>query len=401
MMRRPLKRMEIPRNPRFPGVPIFESMTTTKLLFGVVVFCVLVTAVAAAAVGDGDQILRFSRPSLSVPPTVAASMERQSPAAPTPKESSGDAVIEFLTSRYQGAILSFENGNFEKAWRVCEAILVLAPDQFPLRLDVKKLRRRAHGRHLSRSVFVVRFELDEADETRAFPLSFLEGSVVLENLTQEKILFGDHEQNPVLGQVKWTVNEVYENGTIRSLSDVRVLRIESGFRVEAGASRAIPVTLPMPVPSSMPVLQQWAVTGVTMPVRLVTAEGEVSRGIPWLEETGLVVPEQYRSIEQNPKSEVRKALLDGNPVRMAIAQYLWLAERSDSRRSPNPSDPIVDEFLATLGAHHGVLDLLIVKSLEEVTGLIRERSARAWKIWGVTRQVRRGTGQAKDRLRGN
>ncbi|MEO2149703.1 MAG: hypothetical protein ABGY15_05910 [bacterium] len=371
-------------------------MTTTKRSAGLMLFCVLVTAVALATGGDEDQIPRSLNPALSdqAVSNAAARVELQSPAGPTPREAAGDAVTEFLTSRYQDAVRSYENGNFEKAWRICEALMVLAPDNFPLRLDVRKLRRRAHGRHLSHSVFVVRFERDEAES--AFPLSLLEGSVVLENLSQEKILFGDQEQNPVLGQVAWSVHEVYQNGTVRSLSDVRVLRIESGFQVEAGASRAIPVTLPLPVPGAMPVLQQWAVTGVTMPVRLVTAEGEVSRGIPWLEETGLVVPDGYQSIENDPKGELRKSLLDGDPIRMAISQYLWLKQRRDSKRSPNPLDPIVDDLLASLGSHRGVLDGLIVMSLEEVTGLIRERSARAWKIWGVTRQVRRGSDKLKD-----
>jgi len=380
---------------------MFEWMTTTKRSAGLMLFCVLVTAVALATGGDEDQIPRSLNPAPSdqAVSNAAARVELQSPAGPTPREAAGDAVTEFLTSRYQDAVRSYENGNFEKAWRICEALMVLAPDNFPLRLDVRKLRRRAHGRHLSHSVFVVRFERDEAES--AFPLSLLEGSVVLENLSQEKILFGDHEQNPVLGQVAWSVHEVYQNGTVRSLSDVRVLRIESGFQVEAGASRAIPVTLPLPVPGAMPVLQQWAVSGVTMPVRLVTAEGEVSRGIPWLEETGLVVPEGYQSIENDPKGELRKSLLDGDPIRMAISQYLWLKQRRDSRRSPNPLDPIVDDLLTSLGSHQGVLDELIVMSLEEVTGLIRERSARAWKIWGVTRQVRRGSDKLKDRLRGN
>lgn len=382
---------------------MFEWMTTTKRSAGVLLFCVLVTAVALATGGDEDQSPLSVNPAMSnravsnrAVSNATARVELQSPAGPTPREASGAAVTEFLTSRYQDAVRSYENGNFEKAWRICEALMVLAPDSFPLRLDVRKLRRRAHGRHLSHSVFVVRFERDEVEGESPFPLSLLEGSVVLENLSQEKILFGDQEQNPVLGQVAWSVHEVYQNGTVRSLSDVRVLRIESGFQVGAGASRAIPVTLPLPVPGAMPVLQQWAVTGVTMPVRLVTAEGEVSRGIPWLEETGVVVPEGYQSIENDPKGELRKSLLDGDPIRMAISQYLWLAQRRDSKRSPNPLDPIVDDLLASLGAHQGVLDELIVMSLEEVTGLIRERSARAWKIWGVTRQVRRGFDKAKD-----
>jgi hypothetical protein len=74
---------------------------------------------------------------------------------------------------------------------------------------------------------------------------------------------------------------------------------------------------------------------------------------------------------------------------MVIARHLWMAQRSEDGISASPGDSIVDDLLGFLGSHDGVLDDLLVRLLEDVTGLIRERSARAWKIWGVTRQVRR------------
>jgi len=132
---------------------MFEWMTTTKRSAGVMLFCVLVTAVALATGGDEDQIPRLLNPAASHPAALnpaalnpaalnpaalnpaaldaTARVERQSLAAPTPREAAGDAVTEFLTSRYQDAVRSYENGNFEKAWRICEALMVLAPDNFP------------------------------------------------------------------------------------------------------------------------------------------------------------------------------------------------------------------------------------------------------------------------------
>ena len=114
----------------------------------------LVAAVGYCGIGDEDS--RTDPPMSETSPLVSS--------ADVPDdESSSEAVIVFLTSRYQEAILAFENGSYEKSWKMCEAIIVLAPDPFPLLAEVRKLRRRAHGRHLARSVLVIRFSHDPAD----------------------------------------------------------------------------------------------------------------------------------------------------------------------------------------------------------------------------------------------
>ncbi len=381
--------MRRPGNPRFSGDTIGFRMTASKLIAGVLRIWILVIVAVNATAGDGDLVPRAPGPSASV---TAASPVSESSQAPTNDE----VIINFLMGRFQKAATAFADGNYEKSWRICEAILVLAPESFESRFEVSKLRRRAHGRFLSRSALVVRFEQDQVEERLPFPLALLQGSVVLENLSQQKIVFGQLDQEPVIGQLFWAVKEVFEDGTERSTSDVRVLRIESGFSIEAGGSRAIPVTLPLSVPARMPVLQQWAVTGVTMPVRIVTADGEVTRGVPWLEETGLAVPKGYDQAIREPATEMKKALLEGDLTRFSICRYLWLADRLKRGVSATPSHPIVDELLGFLGSHGAILDIQIVMTLEQVTGLIRERSARAWKIWGVTRQVRREADAGRD-----
>ncbi len=364
-------------------------MTASKLTAGALRIWILVIIAVYATAGDGDLVPRATGPSAAVAAASPVTESRQAPP-------SDEVVNQFLKVRFQEAATAFAEGNYEKSWRICEAILVLAPDTFGSRFEVSKLRRRAHGRFLSRSALVVRFEQDQGDEPLPFPLALLQGSVVLENLSQQKIVFGQLGRDPVIGQLFWAVKEVFEDGTERSTSDVRVLRIESGFSVEAGASRAIPVTLPLAVPSRMPVLQQWAVTGVTMPVRIVTADGDVTRGVPWIEETGLEVPKGYDQAVRDPATEMKRALLEGDLTRFAICRYLWLADRLKRGVLATPSHPMVDELLGFLGSHNAILDAQIVMTLERVTGLIRERSARAWKIWGVTRQVRREADAGKD-----
>ncbi len=392
MMMQPQKVKKSQRSPRLPASLFIERLKTSGLLHGWLLASILVTAAAVAAVGDEDS-----------PPSFPRTPGSQEPQATSLKDQSDDAtakvnvVIEFLTHRYREAETAYRNGQFEKAWKTCEAILVLAPEQFPLRFEVGKLRRRAHGRHLSRSALVVRFEIAPVEEEKIqFPLAFLQGSVLVENLSKEEIQFGDSAEDPLLGQLIWVVREVYEDGTSRSTTDMRNLRIDSGFRVEPGASRGIPITLPLTVPSATPILQQWSVTGATMPIRLITPEGEVRRGVPWVEERGLATPSGYQDVERNPAGEMRRALLEGDRVRMAIASHLWLEARNEASTPSNPSDPIVDDLLSSLGSHEGLLDGHLVMLLEEVTGLIRERSARAWKIWGVTRQVRGETIEKKD-----
>lgn len=370
----------IPRNPVASFLPVHRG----PLLGGLrVLLCLLVAGVGYCGIGD-DEVSRPDRPASGETPT---SFQVEGKAGQVP----GPAVIEFLTSRYQEAVRAFENGSYEKAWKLCEAIVVLAPEQFPLREEVRKLRRRAHGRHLSRSALAVRFtpHNPEPEQAATFPLALLRGSVQIENLSKETIQFGDRGEDPVLGQIFWSVKEVYLNGTERSFSDVRVLRLESGFQVEPGASRGIPVTLPLPVPASMPVLQEWAVTGVTRPIKIMTPNGQITRGLPWLPEQGFVVKQGYENVLEDPKRELKRSLLEGDVVRLSISRYLWMSQRREDGISASPGDPIVDELLGFLESHDGALDPLIVRILEDVTGLIRERSARAWKIWGVTRQVRR------------
>lgn len=372
-----------PRIPRILAAPCeTELHSPVDLLHGGLRLLVCLLVAAVGYCGTGDEVSSAGAP-LSEHRLTGLS------AGDSDGQDSGQAVIEFLTSRYQEAVRAFENGSYEKSWKLCEAIMELAPEPFPLRDEVRKLKRRAHGRHLSRSAVAVRFMPHASEEPVPFPLALLRGSVQVENLSKENIQFGDREEDSILGQIYWSVKEIYENGTERTLSDVRVLRLESGFLVEPGASRGVPITLPLPVPSSMPVLQKWVVTGVTRPIKIMTPAGEITRGLPWIPEVGFSVAKGYETAIANPKRELRKAMLEGDRTRLAISRYLWMSQRREDGISNSPLDPLVDELLGFLGSHDGVLDELLVRLLEDVTGLIRERSARAWKIWGVTRQVRR------------
>ena len=320
------------------------------------------------------------------------------------------AVLRFLNGRFREALKAYRAGQFEKAWKISEAILVLAPAEFDLYDQVNALRRRAHGRHLSQSTVAVRFSIEDEslgeDESPSrdgtepdppiYPKAFLTGMVILENLSDEVILFGSEElEEDILGQVVWSVKDVYLDGTERTSSDGRVIRIDGGFRVEPGESRGIPVQLPIPVARSRPVLQEWIVTGSTRPLRISTPEGEITRGLPWIEEKGRFVAPELSASSLSPRESLKKAAIGGNVAEMVLARHRWFERRRETQAGPNLTDPIIGEMISLLGDHEGKLDRLIVGVLEEVTGLVMERSARAWKIWGLSREVRRDGGEGR------
>ncbi len=319
-------------------------------------------------------------------------------------------ILQFLSGRFRDAIRAYRSGQFEKAWKMSEAILVLAPVEFELYDQVNTLRRRAHGRFLSQSTVAVRFSIEneptgeeesstrdgEEEDPPVFPKAYLTGMVVLENLSDEVIQFGNDGTNEdVLGQVVWSVKDVYLDGTERTTSDTRVIRLDGGFRVEPGESRGIPVQLPIPVARSRPVLQQWVVTGSTRPLRISTPDGEITRGLPWIEERGRFVAPELELGTQSPREALKLAAVGGNIADMVLARYRWLERRREVQAKPDLTDSLIDEMVSLLGSHEGKLDRLIVGILEEVTGLVMERSARAWKIWGLSREVRRGSSEGR------
>ncbi|OUU23577.1 MAG: hypothetical protein CBC13_05285 [Planctomycetia bacterium TMED53] len=327
------------------------------------------------------------------------------------------AVLKFLEGRYREAISAYRDGQFEKAWKISEAILILAPTNFHQFDQVNALRRRAHGRYLSQSTVAVRFSIadepggegeeaalndgpsdDSTDSNRGpdFPRAFLTGIVLLENLSDKPIQFGTGAtEEDILGQVVWSVKDVYLDGTERVMSDTRVIRLEGGFRVEPGESRGIPVQLPLPISRSRPVLQDWIVTGSTRPLKISTPEGEVTRGLPWIEERGRFAAPELTPSSLPPNEALRWAAANGDVAELVLARHRWLERRREVQAGPDLTDPLIDEIVSRLGTHEGKLDHLLVGILEEITGLVRERSARAWKIWGLSRDVRRGSGKGE------
>ncbi|HIN80185.1 MAG TPA: hypothetical protein EYN00_03835 [Planctomycetes bacterium] len=312
------------------------------------------------------------------------------------------AIEVFLRSRFTEARRAFDEGRYERSYKICEAILVLAPE-VSFQGSLLDLRRRAHGRYLSRSAVSIRFEpelVPEGESAPVTPIAELRGRVLLENRSQEAIVIGSSEEvEPLMGMVQFRVRSVFENSSESTESGTQVLRLLEGLRLEPGESRGISITLPLPVFGRIPVLQEWSVTGTTRPIVVHLADKVTARSIPWIESRGTVFAEGFSKIGERPLIHLRRALLEANPARLAAAGDCWLRVRAEvSPSTRKESDlQVIEDLLAVLGRNGGRIDLGVVQLLEKITGEFRERSVNSWRIWELTRSDRGVTEERENR----
>ena len=294
------------------------------------------------------------------------------------------AVLEFLQIRFEGARLDYAEKRFKNAWQICESILVLAP-QVPFRDEVRQLRRAAQGRYIARSVVVVSFE---PATDLAFPIAEFSGNVLIENHSAEKLVLGRSEKDPVLGLLHYkertlsgiSLGESALEGTV-------VVRMPEEIEVQPGETYRIPVTVALPDSNQDPLLQRWEVSGKLRPITVRVGRDQLTRGVPWIPSVGAICAEPYAEAIGKPLQNLRQAILVGDRERFIIAATLWLAEIEED--GPEKTGPIraqvLEELLAALDRRDGVLDLPVIRVLEALTGEVRERTARSWKIWALTR----------------
>jgi len=294
-------------------------------------------------------------------------------------------VIEFLAQRFKLAQLAYEEGNFKKAWQLCEAILCLAPE-LPFREQLRSLRREAQGRFIARSVVIVSFQ---PDDDLALPCLELRGDVTIENYSNEPIIIGRFEEDPVFGMLKFELRTLsgYSLGeSVQVLS--RVVRMPEEIRVESGGVYQLPFSLPLEeFASEGNLLQQWSLTGSLRPITVKIGGDELTRGVPWIPSQGILVPEDLSEVTSDPLQHLRQALLTGDGRRFLVASALWWSEvEEDSvEQTAEIRAVVTEELLSSLGANSGLLDLASIRLLEKMTGLFRERTAESWIIWSLTR----------------
>lgn len=350
----------------------------------------LVPAAAAVAQGDdassgsaaGETSTSAERPA----PTSADDDEAAPPTKPDTAAPPAE-VIHYLERRFEEARYAYETGSFRRAWRLCEAILVLAPD-VPFRADLRRLRREAQGRYLAKSVVVVAFH--PADDL-TFPATELRGDVVIENHSPETISVGRAENDPVLGMVHFRVRTLDAPGDGESAEEgTRLVRMPEEIGIDPGQEHRISVTIPLdPVGAGGETwMQRWMVGGALRPITVRAGKAELTRGIPWVPAQGILVPEDLADVPNATLQHLRRAMLTGDRRRFTVASHLWWLEieEEDPGGSAAIRTKLIEELLVGLDRPDGWLDGPIIRMLERLTGVVRERTAQSWKIWGLTRR---------------
>jgi len=294
-------------------------------------------------------------------------------------------VVEFMAQRFELAKLAYEEGNFKKAWQLCEAILYLAPE-LPFRKQLRSLRREAQGRFIAQSVVIVSFQ---PDDDLALPCLELRGDVTIENYSNEPIVIGRFEEDPVFGMLKFELRTLsgYSFGeSVQVLS--RVVRMPEEILVESGGVYQLPFSLPLEeLASEGTLLQQWSLTGSLRPISVKLGRDVLTRGVPWIPSQGVLVPEDLAEVPSDPLQHLRQALLTGDGRRFLVASALWWSEIEEDgvEQTAELRAVVTEELLSSLGANSGLLDLASIRLLEKLTGVFRERTAESWIIWSLTR----------------
>ncbi len=345
---------------------------------------ILLLSCIAVSIGNPsvDRFVAGSSLLFEADPGAAPPTSQDPPAEPTPED--GTAVLRFFESRYREARTAFAEGNFRAAWQISEAILILAPD-VPFHDDLRRLRRDAQGRFLARSVIIVAFE--PADDL-SFPLTELRGHVTIENHSMDPITIGSDEKEPVLGLAHFRLNTLGVNSLGESVQEgTRVVRMPKEFRIGIGEVHRFPISIPIPPGGEEVLIQRWMLRGALRPIAVRLGKEEFTRGVPWVENHGVLLPDDLADVAGAPLAHVRRALLTGDRRRFAAASTLWWAEVEEDgkERTLGVRERMVEELLAALGRFDGELDRHVIRFLETLTGELRERTVRSWQIWGLTR----------------
>lgn len=357
------------------GMERYSMRLAVSLILG------LLFSTAAVAVGDPDRPRTVPSQPLTLTRNQAA-LDRH-------------AIEVFLRSRFKEARTAFDEGRYQQSYKICEAILVLAPD-VSFQRSLLELRRRAHGRYLSRSAIAIRFDqelIPEGQPPLTTPVAELRGTVFVENLSRDRVVIGDRDEtDPVMGMVQYQVRSVFENGHEATESGTQVLRMLEGISLDPGESRGISMVLALPILDRVPVLQEWKVSGSTRPLKVELADQVLTRSIPWIESQGEIYADGFAQIAEQPLVHLRRALLEANPARLAAAGDCWLRVRAqvDGSNRKERDEQMVDDLLATLGRNGGKIDGGVIHLLEKITGEYRERSVNSWRIWEITRPKREG-----------
>ncbi len=287
-------------------------------------------------------------------------------------------VMKFMLAKYGEAKQHFDSGRYQLAYRVADSILTLTPDA-PFRQDVRSLRRAAEARHLGETVIAVGLK---PDAPTSFPVEKVSGQFELENLSDEISRIEATEGLP-MGMCQFRVFEVYEDGSHWASRGSRVIRSPGSFSLNKGESRSQFFQIDLQRGVREPILQLIEIRGSFRPTELASGDETIARSIPWNPVDIVALPEDYRSIEVDPRSELAKALEALDSGRVAAAGFLWareLVQQGDLGR--NAREETIALLMSQISAEaERPLDRLVMRLLEEVSGVEQRPTRDIWLRW--------------------
>jgi hypothetical protein len=162
------------------------------------------------------------------------------------------------------------------------------------------------------------------------------------------------------------------------------------FRVEPGTVHRLPLAIPLPPAGEGALLERWTLGGALRPIRIRWGNEILTRSVPWIGARGALLPPDLAEVSVDPLQHLRRSLLTGDRRRFAVAAALWWdeVEEDGAERTRETREKLIDELLEALGRFDGALDLLSIRLLENLTGEVRERTLRSWRVWGLSRAAR-------------
>ncbi|MEE8142692.1 MAG: hypothetical protein V3T77_06295 [Planctomycetota bacterium] len=308
---------------------------------------------------------------------------------PPPKDP-GDAVECFFLEKLREAEQLFKNGHYRSAFKIADAIQVLAPD-ISFHKKVKKLRRDAEGRFLGGSILSIRFEVKGAEELE-FPVRTLHGQVVIENVTHEEIQLKLSRRQTLFGQAHYRVTEIYEDGSQKISQGTPVVRVEKGFQLAPGEQHSLPLEVFLPGdPTHNPVLQVVTVRGTLRPSAVQLPDRSISRAIPWQTSVTVLLPPELAEVREQPYRQLQLAMLTGDHRQLTAAGWLLLDElRGGGAWAGGQREQTVEMLLKALDRDNPWFQRAAIHLLEAYTGKRRAPTVESWKIWALEKSAALG-----------
>ena len=292
----------------------------------------------------------------------------------------GPEVESYLRARFARARELFDDRLYEHAFRLADSILRVSPD-VSFAEELKRFKRTAQGRYVSGGVLTVTFEPDLGLE---FPRRALKGTLRLANVSSAAVAIGKRRRSTLIGQARFQITEIYEDGTEWSTIGTRAIRVPKGFALGEGQSHEIAIDFPYPEGPRQPLIQIVDLHGHLIPTELILGKEKLQRAVPWMDHRATWVPKELAAARDEPSLQLQVGILTGDYRRTLVAGVIAIrrlrkAEQGGDNR-PKEREQITTLLLDSLETKDPRMQYEVQFLLRELTGL-PFRSVREWREW--------------------